>query len=295
MKLRFEPALVQELVLAETLRDLGFRELVRSRMEPVYERPLEERARKFGQLYEGLFEERGLGVVVAEELARFPLLSRLEQVLVFRAERGGEEEAELSRDRRLAGIRLRPARFSRPEQLRPLLRHEFMHLSDMMDDCFGYQPQALGENPAQEHLNRRRYSLLWDVYIDGRLERQGLEGEASRQERQGEWERTLSFLPRQARREGFSGLWQGEKVTHSQLIAFAQEPTLLIGDGGGEEGVGIAPIPGAPCPLCRFPTYAWGDPLPVAHRIRADFPAWEPNDGACLRCVELYQIQAGVW
>lgn len=291
MKLRFEPPLVQELVLGETLRDLAFREEVRSRLEPIYNLPPEARAQGFAQAYQALFEERGLGAGVAQELARFPLLAPLEQVLVFRAERASEVGAELSRDRRIAGIRVRLEWLTHPEQLRLFLGHELLGLSDLLDQAFGYLPQALGETPAEEHLYRQRYSLLWDIYIDGRLERGGLPPAGGRGERLAEYEHHFAFLPI-GRREGFRRLYEGEGITHQELVALAREPGRLVGEGAPRV---LPPTPGAPCPLCRFPTYAWGDPSPVVKLIEGDFPEWEPAQGACLRCVELYQLRAGVW
>ena len=56
-------------------------------------------------------------------------------------------------------------------RLRDYVRHEFTHLSDMLDPAFGYAPtlDLPGLNGAQQRLARERYRLLWDITIDGRL------------------------------------------------------------------------------------------------------------------------------
>lgn len=53
----------------------------------------------------------------------------------------------------------------------------------------------------------------------------------------------------------------------------------------------------ATCPLCRFATY---DPEPqaerladdIVERITGDFPAWNPADGLCRQCADLYPARA---
>lgn len=61
-------------------------------------------------------------------------------------------------------------------------------------------------------------------------------------------------------------------------------------------------IPGSLCPMCKFPTYHWVKELnpesendkKVIDKIRVDFPAWEPAEGGCGRCMELYSMKAEV-
>ena len=59
-------------------------------------------------------------------------------------------------------------------------------------------------------------------------------------------------------------------------------------------------LPGSPCPLCKFPTYNWVDDPEsicdemVIEAIQIDFPDWESKDGGCDRCIEVYELRAGV-
>jgi hypothetical protein len=58
-------------------------------------------------------------------------------------------------------------------------------------------------------------------------------------------------------------------------------------------------LPGSPCPLCKFPTYNWVDDPEsicdemVIEAVKIDFPGWESKDGACDRCIEVYELRAG--
>jgi hypothetical protein len=52
--------------------------------------------------------------------------------------------------------------------------------------------------------------------------------------------------------------------------------------------------------LCKFPTYNWVDDPEsicdemVIEAIQIDFPDWENKDGGCDRCIEVYELRAGV-
>jgi len=70
-------------------------------------------------------------------------------------------------------------------------------------------------------------------------------------------------------------------------------------EGFTEEDQNYIHLPGSPCPLCKFPTYNWVDDPEsicdemVIEAIQIDFPDWESKDGACDRCVEVYELRAG--
>ena len=51
--------------------------------------------------------------------------------------------------------------------------------------------------------------------------------------------------------------------------------------------------PGSLCPLCSFPTFEWHDdpatlPAGALAMVRADFPRWDPSEGACRQCLDSY-------
>ncbi len=276
--------------MAQARHDDAFGEIYQHRLEAIYELPEKERGEAFTAAYGTLFEERQLGKPLNPLLAEFPILQGLEEVLVFRAVSLREESTELSQDRTKMGLKLRVERLREPRALEPFLRHELMHISDMLDPGFGYRYEPAER--IQNHLVPRRYQVLWDTYIDGRLERRGQEETTSREERQREFERLFSLLPRRQRAAAFQELWNAQEMTHAQLLEIAEEPAklALLAVGVGE--VSLTPTTGTFCPLCQFPTFEWADPEPgMLPIIQKDFSAWTREEGICNRCYEYYQIR----
>ena len=55
-------------------------------------------------------------------------------------------------------------------------RHELMHIHDMLDPTFGYDPDTrVGQNPGEETLILHRYRMLWNISVDSRLTVMGKE------------------------------------------------------------------------------------------------------------------------
>ena len=290
MKIRWEPRLMEELVMAQARHDEAFGKICRHRLDTIYELPEEERGEAFTAAYGTLFEEHHLGKPLDPFLAEFPTLQNLEDVLVFQATSLREENAELNQDQTKMGIKLRMERLRDLGQLEPFLRHELMHISDMLDPDFGYRYEP--SERIQKHLVPRRYQVLWDTYINGRLERMGSKKTTSREEQQREFERLFSFLPRRQRAAAFQWLWNAQGITHTQILELAEEPAKLAFLAVGAEEVSKTPPSGTFCPLCQFPTFDWADPEPgVITIIQRDFSIWTREEGICGRCYEYYQIR----
>jgi hypothetical protein len=227
-------------------------------------------------------------------VGQFPLLAEHLVALALRKARTrGEEGAELYTDpegRRRGVLALRPERLAATTELAPWLHHELAHLADLVDPAFGYCPETDGPGwtVSRQRLVLERYRLLWNVSLDGRLIRRGLATVADEARRREEFERAFAFLPAARRAEWFEELWNGHRARHADLLALAADPRGLREHP--------APVPGAPCPLCGFPTFDWTDPgtLPDAARtrIRAEFPGWRGDEPLCARCAEVYRAVA---
>jgi hypothetical protein len=222
------------------------------------------------------------------------LLAEKLAVLAVRKTRGRNDEgAELyvnDAGQRNAILALRPESFARDAALRDYVRHEFTHLSDMLDPAFGYLPtlHLPGLNAAQQRLARERYRLLWDITIDGRLTAAGHVPMQTREQHGAAFGRGYSFWPEQKQAEVFAALWQNAAPRHGELLALIADPRGLR--------EAQRPTPGASCPLCDFPTFNWADPMAlppgITERIRAEFPTWSPEQGVCNRCRETYEAVA---
>ena len=247
----------------------------------------DDRNAAFFKLHLDWFREWGLEKLLLDLFHEYPLLLPALNLLAFRKVKVKKDEgAELyvsAENGRTAVVALRPDRFEKDDLVVRFLRHEFMHLSDMVDPAFGYSPDlhARGVIPTQQRIARERYRLLWDITIDGRLARAPEEGH-----HRALLDRAYSFWPEQKRREVFAELWANQAPKHEQLLALASDPRDL--------SHGHQPLPGASCPLCGFPTFDWADAAALSAKTRAaiepQFPGWAAAQGVCNRCVEIYEL-----
>lgn len=258
-----------------------------------YETP-EDRRAAFYALQARHFEELRCGTPVAEEAA--VLAGWVDDIVVGRAWRPGEEGAELNADRRMVGLRVQPYRFATPAELRSFLRHEFGHVADMVDGTFRYGDGApAGRLP---RLTGARFGCLWDVVVDGRIARGGGVPLRSRAELEEECGRLFPALPAHVVAAVVRRLWEGERPTYATLVRWAVDPGALAAWAGfalPAQDRGGSPPPGAPCPLCGFATYAWAPEIDAvtAAAVRADIPDWQPAAGMCARCAEAYTVPRG--
>jgi hypothetical protein len=284
-RVEHEPRLIEAAVLAAVRGGPEERAFLRER-DRVYEiADVEAREGAFGALHARWFERLALDGPFRVALAERPeIAAGCDRCLVVHAVVERDESADL----RVAGdalptllVCVRAETVSRPARLLDLLRHELLHVADMLDPRFGYAPTVGGADlsPVHERLLRDRYRVLWDAYVDGRLARLGHVPLAARVERLQDFARAFPRLG--ARTEGaFRRFFDAPACTHRDLAGFAERPDDAS--------------PAGRCPLCGLPTPALepgavGLTAAVLTAIESDFASWRPADGICSRCAELYQ------
>ncbi len=247
---------------------------------------------------------------VAYDLAR-DFEERIQAVTVKRAINKVDEGSNVlarTSNKPLIEMRILASRFSNPEEAQELdafLIHELMHAKDMVDPEFDYEDSFIPGNPSVKNLITARFRLLWNIYVDARLERMGVISILSKQGRFREFDNFYRKIPEKQRKGIFEGLWRTEFFTHEELLSMATDLDTLMSkyvDAGelADEERDYIHLQGSPCPLCKFPTYNWVDDPEsicdemVIEAIQIDFPDWESKDGACDRCVEVYELRAGV-
>lgn len=253
----------------------------------------DERNNAFFRLHGDWFREWGMERRLTEPLKEFPLLSEALLILAFRKSRGmSDEGTELyvnEAAERNGVVAICPERLGRDTDLEPFLRHELSHLHDMVDPAFGYVPElaVVSSSISQQRLARERYRMLWDVSIDGRLVGSGRQTVATREQRWLEFCGIFCFWNQPRQQQVFNTLWTSPHITHRDLQELVCDPRQLQADSG--------PRPGAPCPLCGFPTFAWADNSILTENIitliRSEFAHWTPAEGSCARCVDIYRRQ----
>ncbi len=252
----------------------------------------DKRNAEFFQVHFDWFREWGLEPLLRGLLADYPLLEGSLNILGFRQARAPSEEgAELYVDAgngRNAMVALRMERLERDSALLHFLRREYLHLHDMVDPAFGYSPRLnLGElNPTQRRLVRDRYRLLWDITIDGRLAPSDPLAASSRAAHKAAFDRAFAFWIEVRQSRVFEFHWTNARPLHDELLSLAADPRDL--------SQAAAPMPGGSCPLCHFPTFEWAESSALSPGIVSlllgDFPSWTPEQGACKRCLEIYEI-----
>jgi len=327
MELRFQPALIQEVIDAfvektEREGDPTFYKEFHEFADPIYENfPLDDREPEFQKLYQYLFGKWGFSDIIMEAFSEFPdLKERIGITLVRGVLKEDQESVDVLRkwgtvEEDLAktfeakglkgmGIKLLPRRFYDPALSR-FCRHEFFHIKDMLDPAFLYDPDIkVGNSPGEEALILARYRVLWCLSIDSRLMRSGKDPVFPKEQRFHEFSTWYRKLPGTQLVSVFEGLWTTEFFTHPELVEMASD-TLKVLDRaieveGGEipEQKRVMLMPGFPCPLCGFPTYNWVENLTqevepaVLDYIRENHPGWDPEYGGCDRCIEVYKLRA---
>ncbi|MBH0180482.1 MAG: hypothetical protein HP490_02060, partial [Nitrospira sp.] len=243
MEIRFQPALLQEVIdsfVEKTERegDPTYYKEFHEHADPIYEKfMLEDREGEFKKLYQYLFGTWGFSDIVRDSLVGIVLVKGVlkeDQEGVDILRKWGSVEKELAREfeekgLKGVGIKLIPRRFYDPALTR-YCRHELMHISDMIDPVFGYDPDTkVGQNPGEETLILQRYRVLWSLSVDSRLVAAGKEPMLSKEDRFKEfrsWYRKIAPLQLKS---VFEGLWQTSYFTHSELIEMATD-TLRVMD-----------------------------------------------------------------
>jgi len=247
---------------------------------------------------------------IAYDLAR-EFEERIKEVVVKRGINKVDEGSNVLN--RVSGnpvieMRVLASRFSNPEEAQELdafLIHEFMHAKDMVDPEFDYEDAFIPGNPSVKNLITARFQLLWNMYVDSRLARMGVVSVSNKEARYREFDNFYRKIPDKQRKGIFEGLWKTEKLTHEELLSMATDLDTLMSkyiDPGEiqDEERDYIHLQGSPCPLCKFPTYNWVDDPEsicdemVIEAIQIDFPDWESRDGGCDRCIEVYELRAGV-
>lgn len=193
-----------------------------------------------------------------------------------------------ARARRTIVVQLTPELVARSETFLEFLRHEFLHIVDMLDPHFGYEPHfpKSEAGPAYDHFLQGRYGALWDITIDGRLYQRGWLPAAERARHFANFKRTFQGDEEELMK-AFAHFFDRNSHTHHELVAFARHPEhWLAGETAETSSKGR-------CAICHFPTFELINPstlsLALHAKIQQDYPAWNPAQLICRQCRDLYE------
>jgi len=294
----YEPELVEEAVL-RALRSTGLERRYQIERERCYAiTDPEDRDQAFRRLFHRLFQELTLDRPLIDALLKRPhIAASIETVAIARAPSSREEGADLfarpdgEPGRRFGlGVALTADTLAAAPAMKRLLDRELLHIDDLLDPGFGYDPaEARPRGPAiRQNLTQGRYRLLWRASVLSRLVREGLEPAAAYEAAQRELQSAFPAAGA-ALDEFVARLHAGVRPTHQDMLDLAERGRAAADDGQG-------PQPGSACALCGFPTYGFEaspETIPAAalSEIRADFPAWTTKLGLCPQCADLYRAR----
>lgn len=266
--------------------------------------PPRKREAAFFVLYRRFFQNLGYADRLKDILSEYSGAEGFPPECYFaRTFRDEEESAQLSEDGTRLGIQIRIETLRRPVRCTYFLHHELTHILDILDPAFGYDTsRPLSKvSPSEESLFRDRYRTLWDLSVDGRLERKGLLPYDIRERRAAEFRNLFPNLPERATDQVLESLWVGPRPSCSDLRQMVTGAAGLCGvlnisAGMAEEGeYGPSFGPGSLCPLCRFPTHEWAAPTDrLSRKVKSEFPAWDPSQGICTQCANRYLFTAAL-
>ncbi len=312
-ELIYDPQLVDDIVykgLAERERngDIALYEEYHELRDDIYDIEQEMRPKRFKDLDNDFFHRLGYDRFLVEMLDEFPhVKGNIEEVHVRRATTKQNEGSNVAADGKKVIIRLYSDQFIEGKEIYKVLRHELMHVSDMLDESFGYRAESFDCSPMEERIIRDRYRLFWDIYVDGRLEREGRETSVTREDRKKEFVSFFSKIPEKIRDLIFESMWRGKgPLTHQKMVDLSQDVKRLIEVATGssskassvleKEMEKMGPLQGTTCPLCGFPTFDWvedvGNSEGIVKVIKEDFPDWSAPCSVCSRCAEYYKLRA---
>lgn len=309
MRLDFHPNFVEQAVFAATRGDARLECELHARVDHLYEISDHERRQcSFRQAYGDLFAHWKMSKVVADALGEFPLIEhRINQCVTVPAARGKSQVVDLFVKQPEAGptgivrtllLQLCPESLQRADQLRPWLRCELMLVCDMLDDEFGYLPDAFAGSIWDHNNQRDRYQVLWRIYVVARLARAGRAHLSELTTLKSAFVRAFSHHGIVPSADDFSRIVERQRLTHGQLMNWAIQPEQVLNAQSSLVSQAVSKRLGEVCALCGFPTYDWyafdlDVGAEIAAAIERAVPTWQSDSGACRQCVETYASALG--
>lgn len=297
-RIHFDPLFVEEAVFltVRQMEETGRKELAKSyyaALDQIYcqNLPSDVHERVLKDYYIELFSKTGLSDFFEEIAAEFDFYDDPRLYIFFKRVYTTEQEgAQLYQDGSLKRIfvGIQAARVLDLPVLGAFLRHELLHMADILDPHFQYSPNPVlgGESEMEDHLIRDRFRLLWDIYVDARLRRKGFLAIASEDRQKQDFQKAFRLWDQEKRKEIWQDLMSRKTYTQAELLGLCRDERLtrMIGEGGFR------------CPLCHFPSY---DPMDTeseefnltAAEVKRAHPHWQPSQGICLQCFELFRFQ----
>src|SRR3989338_5276397 len=246
LEIQFDPAWVEEAVFLELKRrracgDRHMAAVFHAQRSSLYgaSGAADERDARFQQLAERYFHALGFAELVTKRFDECPLVAALVQMArVQRVWSRKEERVELYVRPAPPGrasieasttllLGLQAARCLNRDELVAFLRHELMHICDMLDQAFAYEPHPEfgGECDTENDLIRERFRLLWNLFVGGRMRRRGWPLPGAERSRRGLDQAFASWEPKRYEAV-LQDLGSRDRCTQRELLELAKDERL---------------------------------------------------------------------
>ncbi|OPY82602.1 MAG: hypothetical protein A4E65_00768 [Syntrophorhabdus sp. PtaU1.Bin153] len=102
----------------------------------------------------------------------------------------------------------------------------FLYIYDVLNPAFCYRPR-MSPDEEKEPKRRNRFSQIWSIYVDSRMERQGIDNFYDRRLRENLFIDTEKELRWESAQAVFRALWQKEAYTYPEIIGYSYDLSAL--------------------------------------------------------------------
>lgn len=299
--LEYSPTLIEEAVMrfiSDREEEIVFRD---ERNALYHIEDSERRETAFQDFHLSWFAKLALETPLLESICSYPhIISKVDRVAIVQAPSKKKEGAELfrrnsklySNDEKNTSIliTLTPEQFCESAKLLDYLRHELQHIEDMLNPDFGYKINSSNPKVSSliDSLFLQRYSVLWDLTVDGRLSNKEWQTSLSKEKHFEKFQQTFQ-LPFGESSRLFDYFFDNPNPTHEKLEDFAVDPLGWLQDRRSAKDASKGN-----CSLCTFSstdliTYPEKFPEEIIELIQKENPDWKLSDPVCSHCIDNYE------
>ena len=299
--LEYSPTLIEEAVM-RFINGQNEETVFREERNALYKiEDTEQRDSAFQNFHLSWFAKLELDTPLVKSLCSYPhIASKVDRVAIVQAPSKNKEGAELFRknDKQYSDdekttsilISLASEQFCQPDRLLDFLRHELQHIEDILNPDFGYKLNS--SNPKKsaliDSLFLQRYSVLWDLTVDGRLLNNEFKTSLSKEAHFEKFRQTFQ-LPQRESSKLFDYFFDNPNPTHEELEDFAVDPLGWLEDRNNAKDVRKGN-----CSLCTFSSTDLSIipeqfPKEIINVIQNENPNWKLSDPICGQCIDIYE------
>jgi len=239
VQFEFHPDFVEQAVFLASRLDAERECELHAVVDRLYAIPdAELKDRAFREAYAGRFTQWRLGGARAGAIEEWKASAgRVARCVVVPASRRSNQYVDLlvkptteSETQRTLLLQVRPQSLFEPAALCTWLHRELQHVSDMLDEDFGYDPSDLDGAVWERNVQRDRYTVLWRIYVAGRLKREGRGDVRELASLRAAFRQAFTHHGVAPSGEAFDRLLDRERLTHAQLLQWAKRPESLLED-----------------------------------------------------------------